>query len=327
MTRLVLGLLAALALLALGSLHLGLRLYGPTEVWLALSPGAEDQTSLIIRTLRVPRTVLAIVVGAALGVSGLLMQLATRNAIAEPGLLGVNAGAAFAVVLAVTLSGSLGLATLTGLAALGALAASAVVFGLALLGGPGLSPVHLLLAGVTVAGLLSAGTQVLISLDQAAIEELLFWLSGAFAGRPLEALLHAAPLILGTFALVLAFARTLDVLQTDDSTAAALGVPVRAARLAALLAASLLAGASVALAGPVAFMGLVAPHLARLSGLRDHLRLIPVTALCGAILALAADILARFVIYPSEAPISAVTALAGVPVLILLLRRSRLVAA
>ncbi len=316
-----------MALLALASLQLGLRLHGPVEIWQALATDADDQTSLIIRTLRVPRTVLAVVVGAALGVSGLLMQVATRNAIAEPGLLGVNAGAAFAVVLAVTLSGSLGLATLTGLAALGALAASAVVFGLALTGGLGVSPVHLLLAGVTVAGLLSAGTQVLISLDQAAIKELLFWLSGAFAGRPLESLLFAAPLMVGTLALVLLFARTLDVLQADDATAVALGVPVRAARLAALLGASLLAGASVALAGPVAFVGLVAPHLARFSGLRDHLRLIPVTALCGAILALAADILARFVIYPSEAPISAVTALAGVPVLILLLRRARLVPA
>ncbi|SFQ23019.1 FecCD family ABC transporter permease [Tranquillimonas alkanivorans] len=327
MGRIVLLLSASLVLLALASLHLGLRLYSPAEVWHALVSGSDDPDALIIRTLRLPRTLVALAVGAALGLSGLLMQTVSRNPIAEPGLLGVNAGAAFAVVLAVTLTGAADLATLTMLSAAGAMAAATLVFGLALSGGLGFSPLHLLLAGVTVAALLSAGTQVAIILDEAAMEELLFWLSGAFADRPLAPLAYALPLIGVVSAAALAFARTLDVLQTDDGTAVALGVPVRATRLVALLGASLLAGAAVALAGPVAFLGLVAPHLARLTGQRGHARLVPLTLLAGAALALAADIVARFVIFPSEAPISAVTAVAGVPLLLVLLRRHRLGAA
>lgn len=327
MARVPLVLFTSLVLLALASLHLGLRSYAPAQVWQALTAAEPDATGLIVRTLRVPRTLLAIAVGAALGVSGLLMQTATRNAIAEPGLLGVNAGAAFAVVLGLTVFGIGDLATLTLVAAAGAVAAAGLVFGLALAGGLGVSPPHLLLAGVTVGALLAAGTQVVIILDEAALEQLLFWLSGAFADRPLATLAYAGPVIALVLAAALLAAGVLDVLRTDDGTAEALGVPVRGTRLAALVGAALLAGGAVALAGPVAFLGLVAPHLARLTGAAGHARLLPLTALWGAILALLADILARFVIYPSEAPISAVTALAGVPLLIALLRRSRLGAA
>ncbi|SDF08450.1 FecCD family ABC transporter permease [Limimaricola pyoseonensis] len=323
MTRPALLLLALLPLLALASLQLGLTIYGPGEVWAALR-GAEGQDALIIRTLRLPRTVLALLVGAALGLCGLLMQSATRNPIAEPGLLGVNAGAALAVVLGVSLLGLDGIAAMTLMAAAGAVAATVLVFGLALAGGPNLPPAHLLLAGVTLSALLWSGTQVVILLDEAAMEELLFWLSGAFADRPLAALPWALPPMAAIAVLALLATRRLDVLRTDDGTAEALGVPVRASRLAALVAAALLAGCAVALAGPIAFLGLVAPHLAQLAGARDHRALVPLTMLCGAVLALVADIAARHLIAPSEAPISAVTALAGAPVLLALLRRRRL---
>lgn len=320
-------LLGLLALLAVISLHLGVRAYAPAEVWRALTGGGHETTDLIVRTLRLPRLLLALVVGAALGVAGLLMQTATRNRLAEPGLLGVNAGAAFAAVLTVSLTGTSALWALTLAASTGALVAAALVFSLALSAGQASLPATVLLAGVTVGAMLASGTQVVIILDESAMEAMLFWLAGAFADRPLAGLAHALPVVLAVLAVAFAGARTLDVLQTDDGTAAALGVPVRAVRVAALLGAALLAGASVALAGPVAFVGLVAPHVARLLGAQGHAAQLTLSAICGAIIALAADIAARFVIYPGEAPVSAVTAMIGVPVLILLLRRSRAVPA
>lgn len=316
-----------LALLAALSLHLGVRAYAPAEVWRALTGTGQEATDLIVRTLRLPRLVLAVTVGAALGVAGLLMQTATRNRLAEPGLLGVNAGAAFAAVLVVTLTGTSALWTLALAASAGAVVAAALVFSLALSAGQGNLPVTVLLAGVTVGAMLASGTQVVIILDESAMEEMLFWLAGAFADRPLGGLAYALPVMLAVLGLAFAGARTLDVLQTDDGTAAALGVPVRAVRVGALLGAALLAGASVALAGPVAFVGLVAPHVARLLGAQGHAAQLTYSALCGALVALSADVAARFLIYPGEAPVSAVTAMIGVPALILLLRRSRAVAA
>lgn len=317
------GLCTCLVLAGLG-LHLGVRTYTPLQVWAALMHGGEDTATIIIRDLRVPRMALATVIGAALGLSGLLMQSVTRNPIAEPGLLGVNAGAAFAVVLLITLAPGASFTAMALAAALGALTAAALVFGLAYSAGGGLSPIQLLLAGVTVAALLIAAMQVLIILNETVLEELLFWLSGSFADRPLTGLWAAiAGLAVGA-GLALALSGALDVLQTDDATAESLGVPVVRLRFGLLAVAALLAGLSVALAGPVAFLGLVAPHLARLAGAQRHRELIPLSLLFGVFLGLAADLMARFILYPTEAPVSAVMALVGVPLLVALLRRNRL---
>ncbi|MEO1538486.1 MAG: iron ABC transporter permease [Pseudomonadota bacterium] len=314
---------ACLVLAALG-LHLGVRANAPWQVWAALTQGGEDTASLIIRDLRVPRMALAIVIGAALGLAGLLMQSVTRNPIAEPGLLGVNAGAAFAVVLLITLTPGASFAAMAATAALGAVLAAALVFGLAYSAGGGLSPIQLLLAGVTVAALLIAGMQVLIILNETVLEELLFWLSGSFADRPLTGLwIAVAGLGVGVM-LASACSGALDVLQTDDATAVSLGVPVVRLRFGLLAVAALLAGLSVAMAGPVAFLGLVAPHLARLAGAQSHRELIPLSLVFGVFLGLAGDLMARFILYPTDAPISAVMALVGVPLLIALLRRNRL---
>ncbi|MGR3464536.1 FecCD family ABC transporter permease [Limimaricola sp.] len=311
-------LVAALAVL---SLHLGLRPTAPATVWRALWGEGQDAAELIVRGLRLPRMALALGVGAALGVAGLLTQAALRNPVAEPGLIGVNAGAGFAVVLALSVwqVGSLGLLTLC--AAFGALVATALLFGIASGGRSRAGPLRLLLSGVTVAALLSAGTQVAIILDEKAMEDLLFWLSGGFADRPVAALGPALPVMIGAAGIAWLRASVLDVLAADDETAQALGLPVVAARLAMLALAALLAGAAVAVAGPVAFIGLGAPHLARMARVTGHARLLPLAALWGAALALIADILARYLIWPGEAPLSAVTALAGVPLLLALLHR------
>lgn len=318
---LILGL--ALPVLAITSLHLGVRFTPPGEVWRALTVGGDGQAALIVTTLRLPRTVVAIMVGAGLGLAGLLMQTVTRNPLAEPGLLGINAGAAFAAVLLVTLAGIGAPMPLTFAACAGALTAGALVYCMAWLGNSSGSPLHLLLAGMVVMALLTSGVQVVLVSSERAMEELLFWLSGAFTNGQTPLFLPVA-LVIGAIAtLCLVGSRTLDVLTADDATAGALGVPVVATRGLFFAAAALLSGVSVALAGSVVFLGLAAPHLARRLGARHHVHLIPLTMLAGAVLALAADILARFIIYPSEAPVGAVLAMIGVPVLLALLRRRR----
>ncbi|MEM8588673.1 MAG: iron ABC transporter permease [Pseudomonadota bacterium] len=318
------GLLVGLALLMLASLHLGLRHYAPWQVFDAVFANGQGTDALIIRTLRLPRTFNALAVGAALAVSGLLMQSTTRNPLAAPGVLGVNAGAALAVVVGLSAFGIASLSALAGLAAFGAMAATALVFGITLSAGASFSPVHVLLAGVTVAALLASFTQILLVTDESTMEALLFWLAGGFADRPLILLAIAAPFMAIAFLAVMPMTRALDALMTDDASAQALGVPVVRIRLTALGLAAILAGLSVSVAGPVAFIGLIAPHIARRLGVRGHAQLVPAAALVGAMLAVAADILARYLVSPGEAPVGAVLALIGVPVLIALLRSRRM---
>jgi iron complex transport system permease protein len=305
------------------SLHVGLRLYDPATVLAALR-GSTGPDALIIASLRVPRTLVGAVAGAALGLSGLLMQRATRNPLAEPGLLGVNAGAAFAVTLGITAFGAASLAQIGLLAVLGALAATAAVFGIAVAAGRAAGPATLLLAGVTVAGMLASLTQLMLLVDETALETLLFWLSGGFADRGTDLLRLGLPALLGGLAGALLLAPGLDALGLDDDSARAIGVRVARVRIGALGLAALLAAGAVAMAGPVAFLGLLAPHIARrLQPRSDSASLVVTTCLAGAILAVAADIAARLVVAPGEAPVSAVLALVGVPLLVALLRRRR----
>jgi iron complex transport system permease protein len=305
------------------SLHVGLRLYDPATVLAALR-GSTGPDALIIASLRVPRTLVGAVAGAALGLSGLLMQRATRNPLAEPGLLGVNAGAAFAVTLGITAFGAASLAEIGLLAVLGALAATAAVFGIAVAAGRAAGPATLLLAGVTVAGMLASLTQLMLLVDETALETLLFWLSGGFADRGTDLLRLGLPALLAGLAGALLLAPGLDALGLDDDSARAIGVSVARVRIGALGLAALLAAGAVAMAGPVAFLGLLAPHIARrLQPRSDSASLVVTTCLAGAILAVAADIAARLVVAPGEAPVSAVLALVGVPLLVALLRRRR----
>lgn len=314
-------LIAILVLLAAASLHLGVRFTPPAEVWRALTAGGGDQTALIVNTLRLPRAMIAMIVGAALAIAGVLMQTVTRNPLAEPGLLGVNAGAAFAAVLVVTLTGEEALAPLMAAACAGALLTAAAVYGVALSGGGRAAPLHLLLAGIVVAALLASLTQILLISNERTMEELLFWLSGSFADRNPLFVLPAAGLVLAIGVGCLAAAPQLDILSADETTASALGLSVVRMRFAAIAGAALLSGFSVALAGPVPFVGLAAPHLVRRLGVRGHARLLPLAAIAGAALAMAADIVSRFIIYPSQAPVGAVMAMLGVPVLLMLLHR------
>jgi iron complex transport system permease protein len=319
LSLLTLGLMLAVA----ASLHIGLNLYAPATVLEALRGGAGTE-AIIITALRLPRTLVALCAGAALGLSGFLMQATTRNPLAEPGLLGINAGAAFAVVLGLTLLGELGLAGIGGLALVGGLAGTAVVFGIVMAAGRAAGPATTLLAGVTVAALLASFTQVLLLIDETALETMLFWLSGGFADRDAGLLALGLPALLLGGAGALWLAPALDTLRLDDDSAGALGVRVTGVRMTALALAAILASGAVAMAGPVVFLGLLAPHLARrLAPASGSGGLTAATALAGATLAVLADIAARLVVAPGEAPIGAVLALVGVPALIALLRQKR----
>lgn len=321
MTRLHVVLIVGLGLAMAASLHIGLRLHAPGMVLAALR-GAAGQDALIIATLRLPRTLVAATAGAALGLSGLLMQQATRNPLAEPGLLGVNAGAACSVALGITVLGAGNLLQIGALAALGALAATAAVFGIAAAAGAAAGPATLVLAGVTVAGMLASVTQLLLLVDETALETLLFWLAGGFADRGTDLLRLGLPVLVAGLAGTLVLAPSLDALRLDDDSARAVGVRVGAVRLGALGLAAVLAAAAVAMAGPVVFLGLVAPHVARRLPGHDGLAgLAPTASLVGALVAVVADIAARLVVAPGEAPVGAVLALVGVPVLVTLLRR------
>ncbi|MEM9604804.1 MAG: iron ABC transporter permease [Pseudomonadota bacterium] len=303
------------------SLHVGIRFYPPGTVWQALVGDASSTAGIIVATVRVPSSLLAIVVGAALGISGLVLQSVVRNPVAEPGLIGVNAGAALFVVCAVALFGVGDLTQLAAIASLGAFVAVSAVFLLVLSIGPNASTTTTLLAGVTVSALLAAGTQTVIILNEASLEELMFWLAGSFATRSVEEAMLLLVVVAPVTLLLFLWAPVLDVLTTDADTATALGVRVHRARLGFIALVAVLAGASVALCGPIAFVGLVAPHLARMLGERAHRGLIIDTALIGALLALVSDVLSRFVIFPTPAPVGTVMAVIGVPFLVYLLRK------
>ncbi|WP_291407680.1 iron ABC transporter permease [Devosia sp.] len=314
------GLVVLLALSMLMSLTLGYKIYSLDQVWMALFAHDGSETAVVIAGLRLPRALIAPLAGAALGMAGVMVQTLSRNRIASPDTLGLNAGASLAVVVASILLGVQSLAGLSLAAAFGAFVTAIVVFGVAASAG-GLSPLKIVLVGVTFASLSHAFVEVLLTSNEAQLQQLLFWLSGAFVDRPIALFYNGLPVVVVGTVIGLSLSRALDALQADDSTAAGLGVPLAAVRGLAFVAVALLTGAAVSMAGPVAFVGLVVPHAARrLVGLR-HIHQLPAAALFGAVYTTLADVAARFVIYPVEAPVGAITAVVGAIVLLVLLMR------
>lgn len=318
--QIYLGLVALLVVSMLASMTLGYKIYSLDQVWMALFANDGSETAVVLAGLRLPRALIAPLAGAALGMAGVMVQTLSRNRIASPDTLGLNAGASLAVVVASIVFGVQSLAGLSLAAAFGAFVTAVVVFGVAA-GAGGLSPLKIVLVGVTFAGLSHAFVEVLLTSNEAQLQQLLFWLSGAFVDRPIALFYNSLPVVIVGGLIGIVLARALDALQADDSTAAGLGVPLGAVRALAFVAVALLTGAAVSMAGPVAFVGLVVPHAARrLVGLR-HINQIPAAALFGAVYATLADVAARFVIYPVEAPVGAITAVVGAVVLLVLLMR------
>lgn len=314
---------AVLSSLAFGSLDVA-----PATVMEALtSADARDSEHLVVRELRLPRTIAGLAVGAALGLAGAVMQAVTRNPLAEPGLLGINAGAALAVVVGIGVLGLTAPAEYAWTAFAGAALAAALIAMFSARGrgrGSG-TPVRLVLAGAVLAALFASLTGAILVMDASTLAVYRFWIVGSLAGASLSSVVTLAPLLgVGAVAAVIG-ARSLNALSLGEDVARSLGVRVGALRILANVAVVLLAGASVAIAGPIAFIGLAVPHAARLIVGPDWRWILPVSALVGPILLLAADVIGRLVARPSELQVGIVTALVGAPLFILLVRRQRLV--
>lgn len=314
---------AAILVAAVLSLVFGSREIPFADVWPALT--APDPDSIVDAAVqgRVPRTVLALLVGAALGLAGAVMQGMTRNPLADPGILGLNAGASLAVVIGITWVGATTLPQFVWLAFLGAAAAGAFVYSVASLGREGATPLKLALAGAaTAAALVSLLSAVLLTQD-ATLNRFRFWQVGGVGGAEAESILQVLPFLLVGGALAAGSARGLDALALGDELATGLGRRVGRTRLIAGLAAVLLCGAATAVAGPIGFIGLTVPHLARRFTGPSHAWLLPSSALLGALLLLVADVIGRVVARPSDVEVGIITALIGAPVLIAIVRRSK----
>lgn len=321
-------LVVGLLLVSLASLMWGARDIAAGAVWDALvSPVPGDNDHLVVRDLRVPRTLIGLVGGAALGAAGALMQGVTRNPIADPGLLGINAGASLAVIVAIA---GLGVSTTAGylwFAFAGAAIAALVVYGAASLGWEGVTPVKLALVGAALTATCTSVITVVLLTDTRTLGEYRFWQVGSLANRPLDVLTTVAPFVAVGLALALASGRVLNALALGDDVARGLGQDVTRGRLLVVAAVVLLCGSAVSLVGPIAFVGLVVPHIARAVVGPDYRWIVGLSALVGPVLLLVADIAGRLVARPSELEAGLVVAVVGAPVLITLVRRSRAVAA
>ncbi|MET7640094.1 iron ABC transporter permease [Streptomyces sp. NPDC005438] len=321
------GLLAiGTGLAALLSLSFGSNSIPFGEVLSALTTHVDSDQATVITSQRLPRTLLGLMVGLALGMAGALMQGHTRNPLADPGLFGVNAGAAFAVAalsygFGVTSSAATVLAALLGA---GATSLAILVVGLRSRGSGAL--VMLAITGATLSALLTALTTALILLDQRTLDVMRFWQVGALSDRDYQMALHVTPLIALGCVLALFNASSLNSLGLGDEVAQSLGTRVRSSRIVGITAITLLAGPATALCGPITFLGLVAPHTARALARHDQRWLVPMSGLVGALVLLLADTLGRVSARPGELQAGIVMAALGAPVLLALTRRRRLVA-
>jgi ABC-type Fe3+-siderophore transport system permease subunit len=316
------GLAVALVVLLVLSLMIGSKAIGPLVVWDALFDPSGDIDQFSIRDYRLPRTMVGLVVGVALGVAGALIQALTRNPLADPGILGVNAGASFAVTVAV---GVLGVRDFTGylwFAYAGALVVTIMVLALGSTR-RGQSPVVMVLAGVCVGAVLRGAADALQLTNPDAFDQMRSWHAGSIVGRPLEVVWPVLPLLAVAVVLALIASRALNAMALGEELAASQGVGLVRARVLTVAAITLLAGGATAIAGPIGFVGLMVPHVARWIAGADQRWIFAYSLLLAPSLLLASDILGRLVLHPSEIPVGIVTAFVGAPVLIAMVRRRK----
>jgi len=319
---LLLGLVVCVGILAfclLASVRFGAARIGTWDVISAFTAYDGSEGDLIVRTLRVPRALIAALVGASLAVAGAIMQGLTRNPLADPGILGIEAGAALAVVGSVFILGASSLTTYALFAFVGAAVAAVVVYGLGTLGG--MTPAKLVVAGAAMAALLSSLTTAVLIFNQRTLEEIRFWLAGSVAGRDLSLFLQVLPYAAAGLLLAFALSRQITALTLGEDVAVGLGQRTAWVKFLSIVAVVLLAGSAVAVAGPIGFVGLVIPHVARFFVGVDYRWILPYSALFGAVLLVTADIAARLVLRPQELPVGVMTALVGAPFFIYLARK------
>lgn len=326
--RLVIALLVlTLVIMTILSIYVGTEHLSPSAITAALQGHGDPQAHALVWDYRLPRTLVAIVVGTALGLSGALIQALTRNPLADPGVLGINAGSALAVTIAVGVLGLGSVSSLLAPALIGALTATLLVILLASLGrGPG-TAVRMTLSGVALAAVFSGLAAGLRLSKPSTFDRLRSWSAGSVAGRPLSDLAIIAPFVLVTVVVAVFLGRALNAMAFGDEQAAGLGVNVKRIRLLTIGCVTVLAGCATAIAGPISFIGLLVAHVVRLLVGGDQTRILALSALGAPSFLLASDILARVVMDQRELPVGIVTAFVGAPVLILLVCRKNVVQA
>jgi iron complex transport system permease protein len=315
--------LGVLVIAVVLSVAIGSRSTSPAEVWRVLWHKDDSPTSIIVWSLRFPRTLLAIGVGAALGLAGTVMQALTRNPLAEPGLLGVNLGAATGVVIAIAF---LGVTTPVGyvwFAFFGAAITSAAVFAL---GGSGRAPTveRQILSGVALTSVLGAIVWAILVTEREAFDRYRHWDVGSLSDRDTTAMLPVALLMALGAVLALVLGGQLNALSMGDESATALGAHPGVVRGLGILAVTLLCGAATAASGPIWFIGLAVPYAARMVTGSDNRWILAYSLVLGPILMLGSDVLARVLVAPAELPVGVVTAFLGAPLFIALCRRRKL---
>ncbi|GEL25162.1 ABC transporter permease [Pseudonocardia sulfidoxydans NBRC 16205] len=324
--RRVVGLLAALALLAalvLASIAVGSRAVPLTAVVDALIHDTGEGDSYVVWSLRVPRTAVLLAVGIALGVAGMLIQALTRNPLADPGILGVNAGAALFVALGIAVFGLTSPGQYLWFSFAGALLVTVVVYVIGSAGRGGVDPIQLTLAGVTLGAILYAVVSAMMLLDPRAFEQMRNWNAGSVVSRGWEVLLPVLPFLAAGILLAMAVAGPLNAIALGDDLAKSLGANIGRTRVIVVVAVTLLAGGATAIAGPIGFVGLMVPHVARWIVGPDQRWILGATLLLAPALLLAADVVGRTVIRPGELPVGIVMAFVGAPILIVLVRRRK----
>jgi len=318
----LLTVLAVLVVLAIASITVGSRDVAWSDIVAALGGSTENIGQAAV-TKRIPRTLIAVVVGAALGLSGAVMQGVTRNPLADPGVLGINMGASLAVVAGLAWFGLFSSTSIIWTAIAGAALAAVFVYAVGSLGRGGPTPLKLALAGAaTSAALTSFITAVALPRGDIA-ESVQSWEIGGVGGATFDSIGTVLPFLAVGFAVSLLSARSLNSLALGDELAAGLGERVAVARGVAALGSVLLCGAATAVAGPIGFVGLIVPHLCRLLVGVDHRWLLPFSALTGACLLTATDVLGRIVARPAEIDVGIITALVGAPFFIAIVRRQK----
>lgn len=318
-----LGLLVSVAILVfvmLASLAIGAKDLSLDQVWHGLFQDTGSYSDVVVAD-RLSRTVLGLLAGAALGLSGAVLQALTRNPLADPGLLGINAGASAAVVTAITFFGVTSLSGYVWFAFFGAAAVGALVWFLG--GSRGATPVRLVLAGTAISAALYGYIQAVMILDDAALGRMRFWTVGSLSSGSASTIEQVLPFLLVGCALVLLLARPLNAMAMGDDTAKALGADLNRTRALSMLAATMLCGAATAACGPIVFVGLMVPHVVRSFTGPDLRWILPYAAILSPVLLIGADVIGRIVTRPAELQVGIVTAILGGPVFILLVRRRR----
>ena len=316
--------LAVLVLILVSSLLFGSKTIALSSVLNAFLHYRGSTNDIIVRSLHVPRTLLGLTIGMSLGLAGAVMQGVTRNPLADPGILGVNAGASLAIVLAVFSLKIVSPAGYVWFAFAGAAVASALVYGLASRSRQGATPVTLALAGAATSAFLLGLSNAILLTDSAVFSTYRFWAVGSLSGRTVQVLLDLLPFLVVGSVLAIVLGPALNVLSLGDDAARSLGQRVGRTRALAAVSVLLLVGAAVSAVGPIAFVGLMVPHMARSIVGRDYRWVMPYSAVLGAILLVGSDVIGRLIARPAEVDVAVVTAILGTPFFIVLVRRSRI---